>query len=37
MAWTVAMARRGQQRSRTGIFHPFRVAAARSPIARMRA
>ncbi|GGL55192.1 hypothetical protein GCM10014719_65600 [Planomonospora parontospora subsp. antibiotica] len=37
MAWTIMVARRGRQRSRTSTSQAFRVAAARSPIARIRA
>ena len=37
MACTIAVARRGQQRSLTRDFQVLRVATARSPTARIRA
>jgi len=37
MACTIAVARRGQQRSLVRTFQPLRVAMARSPIPRVRA
>lgn len=37
MAATMSVARRGQQRSLTGPFHPSSSETARSPSARMRA
>jgi hypothetical protein len=37
MARTIAVARRGQQRSSVRTFHALRVALARSPMARIRA
>lgn len=37
MAWTIAVARRGQQRGLVKTFQVFNVATARSPRARIRA
>lgn len=37
MAWTIGVARRGQQRSLVRIFHVLSVETARSPRARILA